>query len=100
MYRLAHEIKNCGFTSSVALTLSSRTFTSLYYRIRVLMYVLEVCSISHRVLAVCVKKCATSRGKESSRLSSVYKAHFCPLCSGVGGSRLPKLSALLKGSVC
>ena len=72
-----------------------------------LKYALEACSISHRVLEVCVKKYAASRDKESRPLSMIIlvylhtlNAHFCPLCSGVGGSRLPKLSALLKGSVC
>ena len=71
-----------------------------------LKYVLEVCSISHRVLEVCVKKYAASRDKESRPLSMIILVYlfgirsFCPLCSGVGGSRLPKLSALLKGSVC
>ena len=59
------------------------------------------------MLEVFVKKYAASRGKEDRRLSMIIwvylhtqNAHFCPLCSGVGGSRLPKLSALLKGSVC
>ena len=54
-----------------------------------------------------MKKYAASRGKEDRRLSMIIwvclhtqNAHFCPLRSGVGGSRLPKLSALLKGSVC
>ena len=37
MYRLAHEIKNCGFTPSAVLTLSSHTFIAE-------IQVLEVCS--------------------------------------------------------
>jgi len=65
---------------------------------------MEVCSMSHRVLEVCVKKYAAFRGKESRRLSMIIlvclhtqNVHFY---SGIGGSRLSKLSALLKGSVC
>ena len=61
--------------------------------------------MQHLTSCVSVKKYAASQGKESRRLSVtilVYlhtqNAHFCPLCSGVGGSRLPKLRALLKGS--
>ena len=36
-----------------------------------LKYALEACSISHRVLEVCVKKYAASRDKESRPLSMI-----------------------------
>ena len=54
-----------------------------------------------------MKKYAASRGKESRRLSMIIlvylhmqNMHFCPLCSCLEGSRLPKLRGLLKGFVC